>query len=233
MRIRCLAAAIGLGTAIAAGAFWHSARAADHADGPAATNDPTADVDDVYAWMSPDATDLNLVMTIGRDVPSSFRLSDRVQYVFHTTSRSAFGATPGPEYNIICETTGTGLIRCWAGNDMFLTGDASTTAGIETDDARMKVFTGVRNDPFYFNLAGLNAVARTVGTVAGSLSFDPAGCPSLDSATAGALVTTLGTGKDDFLGFEAFAIVVSLDKTLVTRNGPIVSVWGSTHRKAS
>ncbi len=233
MKIRQLATAIGLGTAIAAGAFWHSARAADHVDGPAATGDPTTDVDDVYAWMSPDATDLNLVMTIGRDVPANFRLSDRVQYVFHTTSRSAFGATPGPEYNVICETAGTNLIQCWAGNDLYVSGDASTVAGIETDDARMKVFTGVRNDPFYFNLAGFNSVARTVGTVAGSLLFDQAGCPALDAATAGSLVKTLRTGKDDFLGFEAFAIVVSLDKTLVTGNGPIVSVWGSTHRKAS
>ena len=90
----------------------------------------------------------------------------------------------------------------------------------------------MRNDPFFFNLRGFNDVARTVGTVAGALSFDGAGCPRLDAATAGALVGTLGSGRDDFLGFEAFAIVVSIDKTLVTRNGPIVSVWGSTHRRS-
>ena len=44
-------------------------------------------------------------------------------------------------------------------------------------------------------------------------------------------MTGLRTGKDDFLGFNAFAIVVQVDKTLVTRGGPIVSVWASTNRK--
>jgi hypothetical protein len=233
MRLTLRALAIGLGASLVAGGatFW-SLRAADHADGPATTAEPTADIDDVYAWMSPDTTDLNLVMTIGRDVPASFRLSDRVQYVFHTTSRQSFGAQPGPEFNIICEAEANGQIRCWAGNDIFLGGDASNPAGLESRDARLKIFAGVRNDPFFFNLTGLNTVNRTVGTVAGSLQFDAASCPRLDAATAGSLVTTLRTGKDDFLGFEAFALVVSIDKTLVTRNGPIVGVWGSTHRKS-
>lgn len=233
MRASLRALAIGLGASlIAGGATLWTLRAADHVDGPATTAEPTADIDDVYAWMSPDTTDLNLVMTIGRDVPGSFRLSDRVQYVFHTTSRASFGAQPGPEYNIICEAETNGQIRCWAGNDVFLRGDASNTAGLESRDARLKIYAGVRNDPFFFNLAGLAAVNRTVGGVAGSLSFDPAGCPQLDAATAGTLVSTLRTGKDDFLGFEAFALVVSIDKSLVTRNGSIVSVWGSTHRKS-
>src|SRR5262245_19251618 len=233
MRLTTRALAIGLGASLVAGGapFW-SLPAADHAEAAAATGDPTADVDGVYAWMSPAATDLNLVMTIGRDVPASFRLSDRVQYVFHTTSRSAFGAQPGPEYNIICEAETNGQIRCWAGTDIFVGGDASNPAGLESRDARFKVFAGVRNDPFFFNLTGLNTVNRTVGTVAGSLQFDAASCPRLDAATANSLVTTLRTGKDDFLGFEAFALVVSIDKTLVTRNGSIVSAWGSTHRKS-
>jgi hypothetical protein len=223
---------LGLAT-LALGSWRWSVRAADHVDGPAAAADATSDIDDVYAWMSPDATDLNLVMTIGRNVPRDFQLSDAVQYVFHTTSRGTFGATPSAEYNIICEAAPSRQIRCWAGNDIFLGGDASGTAGLDSPDGRLKVFTGVRNDPFFFNLTGFNTVARTVGTVAGSLSFDPAGCPLLDAGTAGSLVTQLRTGRDDFLGFEAFALVVSIDKMLVTRGGPIVSVWGSTHRKTS
>jgi hypothetical protein len=231
--IRLLALGLGASLVAAGGFSWRTLRAADHADGPATTAEPAADIDDVYAWMSPDSTDLNLVMTIGRNVPATFRLSDRVQYVFHTTSRASFGAQPGAEYNIICEVeAASGQLRCWAGTDVFLGGDASNTAGLESTDARLKVYAGVRNDPFFFNLAGLNTVNRTVGTVAGSLAFDPAGCPRLDAATANSLVTTLRTGRDDFLGFEAFALVVTIDKTLVTRNGSIVSVWGSTHRKS-
>jgi hypothetical protein len=221
-------AALGLGLV-----FWSSARAADHADGPATTNDPSADIDDVFAWMSPDAADLNLAMTIGRDVPATFRLSDQVQYVFHTQSRATFGAAPAQSFDVICESDRSGEIRCWGGTEIFLGGDASDPRGLESRDGRMRIFGGLRNDPFFFNLKGFQGVAKTVGTVAGALSFDQAGCPQLDAATSNVLVGGLKSGNDDFLGFNAFALVVSLDKGLVTRGGPIVSVWGSTHRKAS
>ena len=206
--------------------------AADHADGPAASADPTSDIDDVYAWMSPDTTDVNLVMTIGRDVPGTFKLSDKVQYVFHVSSRPAFGAAAASEQLVIAEFATDGKVKLWVGMDEYLEGDASSESGLETKNGRVKVFTGVRNDPFYFNLKGFQDVARTVGTVASQLQFDPAGCPRLDAATAGTLVRGLGTGADDFLRFNAFAIVVSIDKSLLTKGGPIVSVWGSTHRKS-
>ncbi len=39
------------------------------------------------------------------------------------------------------------------------------------------------------------------------------------------------SAKDDFLGFNLQMLVVQVDKALVTRGGPIVGVWGSTHRK--
>ena len=226
-RILTLALVAGGGGAY----FWNAVRAADHADGPAAGADPTSDIDDVYAWMSSDSATFNLVMTIGRDVPSTFKLSDKIQYVFHVTSRQTFGAATTTESNIIAEFDAAGKIKLWVGNDEYLEGDASNEAGLETGKGRVKVFTGVRNDPFFFNLKGFQDVAKTVGTVAGTLTFDPAGCPRLDAPTSTALVTGLRTGKDDFLGFNAFAIVVSVDKTLVTRGGPIVSVWGSTNRK--
>jgi hypothetical protein len=44
-------------------------------------------------------------------------------------------------------------------------------------------------------------------------------------------VTGLRTGGDTFATFSAYAIVITLDKTLLTTAGPIVSVWGSTNRR--
>ena len=222
---------LGLGAVVGGTYGWHAVRAADHADGPAASADPTSDLDDVYSWMSPDSASLNLVMTVGRDVSTNFKLSDKVQYVFHVSSRATFGAQATTEENIIAEFDASGRVKLWVGTDAYLEGDATSEAGIESRNAKVKVFTGVRNDPFFFNLKGFQSVARTVGTVASSLTFDPAGCPKLDAATSASLVGTLRTGQDDFLGFNAFAIVVQVDKTLVTRGGPIVSVWASTNRK--
>lgn len=231
MPIAALASALAVALAV-----WTTVQAADHADGGAATNDPAADVDDVYAWTSSDARFLNLAMTIGRNVPATFQFSDRVQYVFHVNSKASFTAAQSSAVEVICEFDVSQQVRCWAGTAAFAGGDARSTSGVSSGDGRMKIFTGRRNDPFFFNLAGFNATATTVGTVAGSLRFDAAGCPQLDAATAGTLVTSLrsapggGAPADSFRGFNALALVVQIDKALVTPGGPIVGVWASTHR---
>src|SRR5262249_22088951 len=64
-----------------------SSRSADHVDGPRASADPAADITDVFAWMSPDAQRVFLVMDLVRNATTASRFSDSVQYVFHITSR--------------------------------------------------------------------------------------------------------------------------------------------------
>src|SRR5690349_5621665 len=74
-----------LGAGVAA-IFASGARAADHIDGPAATQDPTGDLTDVYAFMSPDPaspTHLVLVMNVVPFASASSALSDKVTYKFH------------------------------------------------------------------------------------------------------------------------------------------------------
>ena len=68
------------------------ALAADHMDGPAATADPAADITDLFAWTSTDGARLNLVLDVFPGATSTAKFSNAVQYVFHTTSHSAFGA---------------------------------------------------------------------------------------------------------------------------------------------
>ena len=213
-----------------------SSRAADHIDGPAASADPAADITDVFAWMSPDAQQVFLVMDLVRNATTTSRFSNSVQYVFHTTSRPSFEAPPSPEVTLICTFNQAQIIQCWAGNDEYVTGDASNTNGIVSDDGKFRVFAGLRNDAFFFNLAGFRETARTVASVAGSLQFDPAGCPLLDAPTSAALVTQLrtapggGPAVNNFDKFNVLAIVIVIDKSLVTKNGPILSFWGSTNR---
>lgn len=220
------------------GVLWASPGfSADHADGPAASADPVADVDDVYAWMSPDAQRLYLVATIGRNLAAGAQFSDSVQYVFHTESAPAFGGATAAPVDIICTFDSSQRIQCWAGDEAYVTGVASGTSGITSSDGRLRVFAGLRNDPFFFNLNGFRETARIVTGAASSLSFDDAGCPALDSATSTALVTQLQTepggapATDEFANFNALAIAVSVDKSIVTAGGPIVGVWASTHRR--
>jgi hypothetical protein len=210
------------------------ALAADHQDGPAATAEPSADITDVFAWMSSDASQVNLVMDVFPFAGGSPQFSNAVQYVFHTSSRPSFGAAAASTVNVICTFDTAQNISCWAG-DEYVTGNASAAAGLSSASGKLKVFAGMRNDPFFFNLDGFKATAADVTAVKGSLSFDTNGCPMLDGPTASALVTQLGSApdggapKDHFLGANLLAIVVQLDKSILTAGGPLVSVWAATH----
>jgi len=245
-----------------------SSRSADHIDspingslgGPGAILLKPADLTDVFAWMSPNAQKVNFIFSLGRNVQpaeAKFLPDTALQYVLHTTSRQNFSAAPGPEVKIICTfsdgaSATAQTIQCWVGTEAYVTGNASNPAtGITSADGKLHVFAGLRNDAFFFNLPGFRAVARTVaGALAGgTLQFDAAGCPQLDTPTVIALVTQLqsrvpnpnpgppaflgannGTSLNDFNGFNLLAIVLEVDKSLVTKNGPLLSVWGSTNR---
>ena len=65
------------------------AHASDHLDTPTVATNPRADIGDLYAWTSPDAKQLNLVMTI---VGETF--SDNVEYTFHVDSGKRLAAKP-------------------------------------------------------------------------------------------------------------------------------------------
>ncbi len=222
---------------LAVGLLNPPVRAADHADGPAAKADPSADITDVFAWMSADAQKVYLVMDLVRNATTASKFSDSVQYIFHTTSLGSFGTSASPEVNVICTFNAAQKIQCWAGNAEYVAGDASSVNGLASADGKLKVFAGLRNDPFFFNLAGFQATGAAVAAAANSLTFDQAGCPALDEATATTLVTQLQTAPgggpaiDNFANFNVLAIVVAVDKSIVTKNGPIMSVWGSTNRQ--
>jgi hypothetical protein len=216
------------------------ARAADHEDSPAARADPSADYGDVIAWMSSDAQRLQIVATVVRHATAESRFSDAAVYVFHTQSRSAYGAeTTAAGVDVTCtfEGTTTQTVTCTAGGST-VSGDASDPAGITSADGKLRVFAGLRNDAFFFNSSGFNATRGAVINAAPSLSFDAAGCPALDEATSNALVTTLmstdgGAAVDAFGNANILVLALTVDKSLVTAGGPIVSVYGSTHQPSS
>lgn len=217
-----------------------TAYAADHRDGPGVRADPAADINDVFAWMAPDASRVYLVMTVFPFAPAEARFSDSVQYVFHTASGPAFGQIGATEVNLICTFTAAQQIACRVGDsDTVATGDASDPAGLASSDGRLRVFAGRRNDPFFFNLNGFQRATRIVAGAAGGLTFDPAGCPAVDAATSQTLVTQLRTepdgapATDEFAGANGLALVAAVDKALLTGGGPILAVWASTNRAAS
>ncbi len=237
--IKFLSASLIVAGTIGFGAPTVSVRAADHEDSPGVRADPSADFGDVIAWMSSDAQRLHLLATVVRRATTESRFSDATVYVFHTQSRTAFGEPGATPVDVSCtfEGTTTQIVTC-SGGGSTVTGDASDPAGITSQDGKLRVFAGLRNDAFFFNSSGFNATRGAVINAASSLTFDAAGCPALDEATSNALVTTLmttdgGPAVDAFGNANILVLAVAVDKSLVTAGGPIVSVYGSTHVPSS
>ncbi len=211
----------------------HVSLAADHIDAPSVVADPAADVTDLFAWMTPDANSLNLIMDSVPFAGSDAKFSNAVQYVFHVNSSEAYGQ-PQTETLVLCQFDEAQTIECWAG-DEYVTGDASSTSGIQSESGRLKVFAGLRNDPFFMEFTGFAETVKAVIAAAPSLIPDMQGCPALDADTSNALVGQLQSGmngapaSDTFAGTNVLALVIQLDKTVVNTNGPILSVWASTN----
>lgn len=233
-----IAVAFALAGGLGASIFLihRQAQSADHLDAPATRADATSDINDVYEWM--DGTNAVFAMTLYPNAPTGALFSDTTQYVIHTNSAAAYGTPGNHPYDIICTFAGTSAPQtasCWAGTTDYVTGNASATTGIASADTKFKVFAGLRSDPFFFNIDGFHAVVAAVEG-AGALPANDAGCPALPGATALALVTQLshaadgGPPGDFFAGFNTLAIVVSIDKSLVTAGGPIVSAWAATYK---
>lgn len=210
--------------------------AADHRDADSLLTDPATDINDVYAWMNNGK--VTLVMTVFPLADTTSKFSDSAKYVFHTRA-GALGLAPSePEVSIIAKFTAAGQIELWVGDKEYIPpADASVEAGVTSDSGMVRVFAGLRDDPFFFNLDGFKHTIETVKAAAGGLTFDQYGCPAVNAATSGVLVGQLqsaadGTspGTDFFAGKNTLAIVVEVDASLLTTaTAQQVTVWASTN----
>lgn len=200
---------LGLGAA-------SGAHASDHLDTPTVIADPRADIGDLYGWMSPDGRQLNLAMTI---VGRAF--SDRLDYVFHVDSGPYFGKTPETT-TIQCRFPAAGAACSVDGRDV---------AG----DPGVRIFTGLRDDPFFNNVRGTRAAYEIAATATrnGSAPADAAGCPAFSKATSVELLdawrhTNGGEAANFLAGWKVAAIVVSIDLDRVAKGGRTLAVWAAT-----
>ena len=202
--------------------------ASDHLDTPAVIADPRADIGDIYAWMSPDARRLNLVMAI---VGHSF--SDRIAYVFHIDSGRRFGDTTRT-IALACQFASAIAADCRLGTSDRARGDASALSGIESAARRFRVFAGLRDDPFFNNVRGTRA-AYTVATkmLAAGAGYDAASCPAFNGTQSAEILdawrhTDGGPAANFLKGWTPNSIVVSIDVAAINGGGPVLAVWGAT-----
>jgi hypothetical protein len=203
-----------------------AATASDHLDTAAVIADPAADIGDLYAWMSPDARHLNLVLTI---VGKKF--SDHVRYAFHIDS----GRTPGrtsSTSSIECDFNVAVAPECRLGDDRAR-GDASVESGVRSEQHRFRVFAGLRDDPFFNNVRGTRAALNVAGAVLATRPKDGGGCPRFDAATSARILdewrhTEGHAGTNLLAGWNTAALVVEVDVDAIDGGGPLLGVWATT-----
>ena len=209
--------------------------AADHGDVPAAGNDPNADITDLYAWMSRDASKLNLVLDVYPNAGASASFSPAVVYAFSISSSPMYGG-PQQSKKLLCKFIDTTNIECWLAGE-YVAGNPNAAQGITSASGKLRVYAGRRDDPFFLNYVGFgNTVSAAVQAAgAGMVQFDDQQCAQLTPEQQTALVGLLTHGNDGadatntFAGQAVLALVLQVDKSLVDDGGPILGVWASTH----
>ncbi len=237
MRKRFVLGCGGLATAMAALLVLlpeREAPAADHGDSPSVGVDTAADIADLYAFVTAGNDRLALIQTVASGADATTTFSTDAAYVFNiVSSDNLLGPTQTANHQVIVTFDDAGDASVWVDGVHQVTGDASSEAGLS--GGGVKIFAGLRDDPFFFNATGFFAVADIVNGAAGTLTFDSFGCPTLDEATATTLITQLGTepgggsAVDDFAGNNVMAIAIEVDLDLVNTAGDVLAVYAATH----
>ncbi len=180
------------------------ALAADHIDSPATAADQTADITDLYAWHTDGGSLVAIIGIAGAGTTTdTVSLDPEVLYGFHI-DQDADGAADISVW-VRYAQNGNGdwgmQVTNLPGADGVLVGAVGGMIGAEG----ARAWTGVADDPFFFDLEGYQA---TLGS--GSLSFD-------------------GT-RDFFAGLNITAISLEMDLAAATGGSDTIQVWATTSR---
>ncbi len=198
---------------------------ADHEDSPSIT-EPQSDITDFYAWMTPDAAKLDMAMSVRESTKVDPRWSATSEYVFHVSSMAAIGGAE-TETIILCTVAPNKRVQCWTEGE-YLIGGVSGPEGVVSQDGKLRVWIGARDDAAFVNRAGIGSTLSALDDARTSATLDQ-GCPTLDADTSNALLDGLKSGANAHAGGEVLTMVVEVDKALVNKGGPILSAWASTN----
>ena len=238
------------------GALAPMAQASDHADGSSkiktdlATLYSPRDIADLYTWMGVDevnnAPRVFMVMTVNPNALKASSVFDKdTLYTFHTIAKTSLSEKSDgvPELSVVCAFNdaapiGTQTFECWGGDDEYVKGTTSTSTtkgSILSRSGKLRVWTGIANDPAFFNRVALDSTVTTIKGGINGWNRDVAQCATTGVGFNAAMLRTgLSTpSADAFAKQNVLAIVVSVDRAYVTASftKPLVGVWASTKKR--
>ena len=214
------------GALFLAGGLAAPAIAADHREAPLIEEDITADIADIYAFLSPNNPDkLVLAMTVNpfsvAGEAGSYNFSADVRYRFNidTTGDAVaehtidFAFSPiVPEPQTFVATFPDGIVVEGEASPPVeeVEGEMPDEPIIVDGPAGIRIYAGPRDDPFFFDFPRLKRV--------------------LESCRAGACDDGLFRPIDTFAGFNVSAIVVEVPVELISNGAADLQIWGETTR---
>jgi hypothetical protein len=190
----------------------------DHKDGPNATADHAADIADLYAWHDAGTGTFTAVLTFAGFDPAGHPATydPNVLYTIHI-DRADTAAHLDQASDVDIQVRFARNDRGeWGVQVENLPGASGAIAGkVETvlnGGGKRKVYAGLRDDPFFFDLDGFKATIAK---------------PAADSTLL------FDHTHDTFAGFNVTAVVIEMDLADVTVNGtlPHLQLWATSGRK--
>lgn len=193
----------GLAVAAATPLLTHEVSAADHLDAPKTKANLPGDITDVYAWHTGDGKVVAVINVAGfTEVGAPAMYSSGVLYGIHVDNDG--DNEPDHDTWIRFGQNGAGE---WGVQVTGLPGSADPLVGpVETvieGQLGLRVWAGLRDDPFFFDLDGFNSTLMT-----GTLMFDAA--------------------NDSFAQTNVTSIVVEMSTDAVVGAGSTFGLWATT-----
>jgi hypothetical protein len=233
-----LVAGLGLAAVAALGSLG-VALASDHQDSPNVELNPLQDLTDVYAFPSPTAGRIVLVMntraflTPGSSATASFdrnqlyqfkidnngdaREDKVIQVTFDGTGTSQTVAVRGP----VAPPIQGAMANLVAAANPVVTGAINANLGSATG---VQAFAGARDDAFFIDLEQFFRIVPDRKPVTGALS-------QLPNAPSASGFRPAGQAVNYVAGFNVLTIVVELPVADLTAGGtPKLGIWGSISR---
>lgn len=228
----------------------HLVRGSDHQDSPTVVNRPGADITDVFVYPALDnpqnvvlAMDVYPLIPSGMGNSAQFALDPAVLYQFKIANNAGTGDFK--EKTVIQFLAGSGgqnqtvtMYGPAAPNEVGTTNTLVTQTGTfafnspTTLNGQIKVFAGVRRDPFFFDLAQFFKIIpdRNYQNHAGAAVPTPS-ASSFNGFATGNANGCLTTPSSNFLqNFNVLQIAVELPKTMLAPAGGTlgkIGVWAT------
>jgi hypothetical protein len=198
--------------------------ASDHADGPKTVIDIAADLTDLYSFTRPDDPNkLVMILAVNGFAGKNSRFSDAVDYKFRirpiTDPKTLIPSSdPAAEQSIVCSFSGglafvdgkqravcTFNLKGGPKQISFDTRMPGFEAGGSVEQDGVRIFAGVRSDPWHADLAKIGA-------------FDKGTKP------------TRANPKNGLEGRNVLGLVVEVDKSRLA--GPLLAITAQTVRRS-